>query len=47
MLIGAVFTVAALPEGARERIRLGGLTAFGVIVSLLFSWPVNWAAILR
>jgi len=47
VLIVAVFTVAALPEGARERIRLGGLTAFGVIVSLLLSWPVNWAAILR
>jgi len=47
VLIVAVFTVAALPEGARERMRLAGLTTFGLIVSLTLSWPVNWAAILR
>ena len=47
VLIVAVFTLAALPEGARERVRLAGLTAFGLIVSLSLSWPVNWAAILR
>ena len=43
----AVLTIAALPEGARERMRLAGLTAVGLIVSLSLSWPVNWAAILR
>jgi hypothetical protein len=47
VLIVAVFTITALPEGARERMRLAGLTTFGVIVSLSLSWPVNWAAILR
>jgi hypothetical protein len=47
VLILAVLTVAALPEGARERMRLAGLTAFGLIVSLSLSWPVNWGAILR
>jgi hypothetical protein len=47
VLVLAVLTVAALPEGARERMRLAGLTAFGLIVSLSLSWPVNWAAILR
>ena len=47
VLVLAVLTVAALPEGARERLRLAGLTAFGLIVSLTLSWPVNWAAILR
>lgn len=47
VLILAVLTIAALPEGARERMRFAGLTAFGLIVSLTLSWPVNWAAILR
>jgi hypothetical protein len=47
VLILAVLTVAALPEGTRERMRLAGLTAFGLIVSLSLSWPVNWSAILR
>ena len=47
VLVLAVLTVAALPEGARERMRLAGLTAFGLIISLSLSWPVNWAAILR
>jgi hypothetical protein len=47
VLIVAVFAIAALPEGARERMRLAGLTAFGLIVSLSLSWPLNWAAILR
>lgn len=47
VLVLAVLTVAALPEGARERMRLAGLTAFGLMISLSLSWPVNWAAILR
>ncbi len=47
VLVLAVLTVAALPEGAREKMRLAGLTAFGLIISLSLSWPVNWAAILR
>ncbi len=47
VLVLAVLTVAALPQGARERIRLASLTAFGLVVSLSLSWPINWAAILR
>jgi len=47
VLIVAVFAIAALPEGARERMRLAGLTTFGLMVSLSLSWPVNWAAMLR
>jgi hypothetical protein len=47
VLVLAVLTVAALPEGARERMRLAGLTAFGLIISLTLSWPVNWATTLR
>ena len=47
VLVLAVLTIAALPEGARERMRLAGLTAVGRIVSLSLSWPVNWGAILR
>jgi hypothetical protein len=47
VLVLAVFALAAIPDGAREKLRLAGLTAFGLIVSLSLSWPVNWAAILR
>ena len=47
VLIVAVFTIAALPEGARARMRFAGLTTFGLIVSLSLSWPLNWAAMLR
>ena len=47
VLIVAVFTIAALPEGAWERVRFAGLTTLGLIVSLSLSWPVNWAAMLR
>jgi hypothetical protein len=47
VLILAVFTLVALPQGAREKLRLAGLTAVGLIVSLSLSWPVSWAAILR
>jgi hypothetical protein len=47
VLVVAVFALAAMPDSAREKLRLAGLTAFGLIVSLSLSWPVNWAAILR
>jgi hypothetical protein len=32
--IDAVLMIAALPEGARQKVRLAGLTAVGSIVSL-------------
>ena len=41
VLVLAVLMIAALPEGARERMRLAGLTAVGLIVSLSLSWPVT------
>jgi hypothetical protein len=47
ILVLAVLTIAALPEGARQRMRLAAITAFGLIVSLSLSWPLNWATILR
>jgi hypothetical protein len=47
VLVLAVFALVAMPDGAREKVRLAGLTAFGLIVSLSLSWPLNWAAILR
>ncbi len=47
VLIGAVFVIAALPDGAREKLRIAGMTTVALIVSLEMSWPVNWAAILR
>jgi hypothetical protein len=47
VLILAVFAIVALPEGAREKMRLAFLTAIGLIVSLGLAWPLNWAALLR
>ena len=38
--------ITALPEGAREKMRLAGLAAAGLIVSLTLTWPVT-SAILR
>jgi hypothetical protein len=38
--------IAALPEGARQKMRLGCFAAVGLIVSLSLTWPVT-SAILR
>jgi hypothetical protein len=46
VLVFAVLMLAALPEGARRKVRLAGLTAVGLIVSLSLTWPVA-SAILR
>jgi hypothetical protein len=46
VLVLAVLTVAALPEGARQKMRLACLAAFGLIVSLSLTWPVA-SSILR
>jgi len=46
VLVLAVLMITALPEGARQRVRLASLTAFGLIVSLSLTWPVT-SAILR
>ena len=46
ILVFAVVTIAALPEGAREKMRLASLAAVGLIVSLSLTWPVT-TAILR
>jgi hypothetical protein len=35
VLVFAVLMLAALPEGARQKVRLAGLTAVGLIVSLV------------
>ena len=45
-LVFAVLMIAALPEGARQKVRLASLTAVGLIVSLSLTWPVT-SAILR
>jgi hypothetical protein len=45
-LVFAVLLVVAMPEGARRKMRLAGLTAVGLIVSLTLTWPVT-SAILR
>jgi hypothetical protein len=46
VLVFAVLMIAALPEGARTKMRLAGLAAAGLIVSLSLTWPVT-SAILR
>jgi hypothetical protein len=46
VLVFAVLMIAALPEDAREKMRLAGLAAAGLIVSLSLTWPVA-SAILR
>ena len=46
VLVFAVLMIAALPEGAREKMRLAGFAAVGLIVSLSLTWPVA-SAILR
>jgi hypothetical protein len=46
VLVIAVLMIAALPEGARQKVRLASLTAVGLIVSLSLTWPVT-SAILR
>ena len=46
VLVFAVLMIAALPEGARAKMRLASLAAAGLIVSLSLTWPVT-SAILR
>ena len=46
VLVFAVLMIAAMPEGAREKMRLASLAAVGLIVSLTLTWPVT-SAILR
>ena len=47
ILVFVVLMIAALPEGARQKVRLASLTAFGLIVSLSLTGPLNWAAMIR
>ena len=46
VLVFAVLMIAAMPEGAREKMRLASLAAAALIVSLTLTWPVT-SAILR
>jgi hypothetical protein len=46
ILVFAVLLITALPEGAREKMRLASLAAVGLIVSLSLTWPVT-SVILR
>jgi hypothetical protein len=46
VLVFAVLMIAALPEGARAKMRLAGLAAVGLIISVSLTWPVT-SAILR
>jgi hypothetical protein len=46
VLVLAILLITALPEGARRKMRLAGLAAVGLVVSLSLTWPVM-SAILR
>ena len=46
VLVFTVLMIAALPEGARQKMRLASLAAVGLIVSMSLTWPVT-SAILR
>ena len=46
VLVFAVLMITALPESAREKMRLGCLATVALIVSLSVTWPVT-SAILR
>jgi hypothetical protein len=46
VLVFAVLMIAALPESARAKMRLAGLAAAGLIISVSLTWPVT-SAILR
>jgi hypothetical protein len=46
VLVLAVLLMTAVPEGARTKMRLAGLAAVGLAVSLSLTWPVT-SAILR
>jgi hypothetical protein len=45
-LVFVVLLIAAMPEGARQKMRMASLAAAGLIVSLSLTWPVT-SAILR
>jgi hypothetical protein len=47
VLVLAVFAIAALPESAREKLKIIGIAAIGLIVSFKLFLPANWLAILR
>ena len=46
VLVFAALSMTAIPEGARRKMRLAGLVAVGLVVSLSLTWPVM-SAILR
>ncbi len=46
VLVFAVLIITAMPEGAREKMRMACLAAVGLFVSLSLTWPVT-SAILR
>ena len=43
VLVFTVLMIAALPEGARQKMRLASLAAVGLIVSMSLTWPVTSA----
>jgi hypothetical protein len=47
VLVLGTFAIATLPDGAREKVKIAGITAIGLIVSFKLFLPANWLAILR
>ncbi len=46
LLTLAVLGIAALPDDKRQKVRMAVMAGFGLFLSLEFSWPLNWAAVL-
>ena len=46
LLTFVVLGIAALPDDKRERVRMAIMAAFGLFLSMEFSWPLNWGAVL-
>ena len=46
LLTLVVLGIAALPDDKRERVRMAIMAAFGLFLSMEFSWPLNWGAVL-
>jgi hypothetical protein len=46
LLTLTVLGITALPDDKRNKVKMAIMAAFGLFLSLEFSWPLNWGAAL-
>jgi hypothetical protein len=46
LLTLAVLGIAALPDEKRSKLKMAIMAAFGLFLSMEFSWPLNWGVAL-